>query len=35
MYFLMGHTAMFAMGLSTSSGIVQKEPLEPHESVGP
>ena len=35
MYLLMGHTAKFAVELSTSSGIVPKKYLEQHESVGP
>ena len=34
-YLLMGHTANFAEGWLTSSGIVPKERLERHESVGP
>ena len=35
MYLLMGHTAKFSLELSTFSGIVLKECLEHHESVGP
>ena len=31
----MGHTAIFAVELSTSSGIMPKEHLERHKSVGP
>ena len=34
-YLLMGHTANFAKGWLTSSGIVPKEHLDRHESVGP
>ena len=35
MYLLMGHTANLAKGWSTSSGMVPKEHMERHESVGP
>ena len=35
MYMLMGHTAKFAVELSTSTGIVLNERLERHESIGP
>ena len=34
MYLLMGHVAKLAVELSTSSGIVLKEPLDRHESFG-
>ena len=34
-YLLMGHTANFASGWLTFSGIVPKEHLECHEFVGP
>ena len=35
MYLLMGHRAKFAVEWPTSSGIVLKEHLEHHESIGP
>ena len=35
MYLLMGHTSKLAVELSTSPGIVLKECLERHESIGP
>ena len=35
MYLFMGHTAKFAVKLSTPSGIVPKECVEHHASVGP